>query len=81
MGAQRIFIDGNGLLYRASNAAAAPPAAGPRAYREILQQLIEGLYREHLTTMLSDELGTHSQTPILVSLTLAVCLSIEKPPI
>src|SRR5580692_2529682 len=43
MGAQRIFIDGVGLLYQAANAGAAAPATGPASYREILQQLIEGL--------------------------------------
>ncbi|MGA2411885.1 MAG: ATPase domain-containing protein, partial [Candidatus Binataceae bacterium] len=61
MGAQRIFIDGVGLLYQAANAAAAP-AVGPASYREILQQLIEGLNREHLTAMLSHEIGTHSES-------------------
>ncbi len=55
IGAQRIFIDGIGLLRQASGAALT--AAGPGSYREILQQLIEGLNREHLTAMLSHELG------------------------
>jgi len=56
MGAQRIFIDGVGLLSQNSSATALP-AIGPGSYREILQQLIEGLNREHLTAMLSHELA------------------------
>jgi len=60
MGAQRIFIDGIGLLCQAANAAAATPANGPASYRVILQQLIEGLNREHLTAMLSHEIGSHT---------------------
>jgi circadian clock protein KaiC len=62
MGAQRIFIDGIGLLYRASSGAALP--SGPGSYREVLQQLIEGLNREHLTAMLSHEICAYpdSQT-------------------
>jgi circadian clock protein KaiC len=57
IGAQRIFIDGIGLLYQPSSAGAALPAIGPGSYRDILQQLIEGLNREHLTAILSHELG------------------------
>jgi circadian clock protein KaiC len=57
MGAQRIFIDGIGLLGQATHAAAALPAIGPGSYRDTLQQLIEGLNREHLTAVLSHELG------------------------
>jgi circadian clock protein KaiC len=53
MGAQRIFVDGVGLL---------DPALGDRdssrgAYRELLQQLIESLNQENLTTILSLERG------------------------
>jgi len=59
MGAQRIFIDGIGLLRQASNGGAAETANGHGSYRETLQQLIEGLTREHLTTMLSHELGEY----------------------
>jgi circadian clock protein KaiC len=58
IGAQRIFIDGVGLLRQAVNAAAPLAATGAGSYREVLQQLIEGLNREHLTAMLSHELGT-----------------------
>ena len=60
MGAQRIFIDGIGLLGQAIHAAAAP-AVGPGSYRDAVQQLIEGLNREHLTAMLSHELGDWSE--------------------
>ena len=59
MGAQRIFIDGIGLLRQASNGGAVETATGHGSYRETLQQLIEGLNREHLTTMLSQELGEY----------------------
>jgi circadian clock protein KaiC len=62
MGAQRIFIDGIGLLCQAANASTATPATGPASYREILQQLIEGINREHLTAMLSHEIGSHSES-------------------
>jgi len=61
MGAQRIFIDGVGLLSQTSNVPAALPAIGPGSYRDTLQQLIEGLNREHLTAMLSHELGDCSE--------------------
>src|SRR5580658_10115281 len=61
MGAQRIFIDGIGLLCQAANAGAALPITGPGSYREVLQQLIEGLNREHLTTMLAHELGAYPE--------------------
>ena len=57
--AQRIFIDGIGLLRQAPNAAG-PTAGGPGSYREVLQQLIEALNRERLTAMLSLELGPSS---------------------
>jgi circadian clock protein KaiC len=52
MGAQRMFVDGIGLLN--------PGPAGSnstRGYRELLQQLLESLNREHLTALLSLELG------------------------
>ena len=53
MGAQRIFVDGIGLLNR--------DVGGSNderiGYRELLQQLIESLNRENLTAILSLELG------------------------
>jgi circadian clock protein KaiC len=61
LGARRLFIDGIGLLHRASNPGAPTPASGPGSYRETLQQLIEALNREHLTTVLSHELGASSE--------------------
>src|ERR1700733_6608799 len=60
IGAQRIFIDGIGLLRHANSAA--PPVSGAGSYRELLQQLIEGLNREHLTAVLSHELGAHAES-------------------
>jgi circadian clock protein KaiC len=39
-------------------------ASGPSSFRETLQQLIEGLNREHLTAMLSHELGTHEESQL-----------------
>jgi circadian clock protein KaiC len=57
IGAQRIFIDGVGLLN--------PPYPGglpqpPRnaTYRDVLQQIIESLSREKLTAMISHETGS-----------------------
>src|SRR6202035_4394663 len=49
IGAQRIFVDGIGLL----NPALTKSSAGRAAYRELLQQLIESFNREKLTAMLS----------------------------
>ena len=57
MGAQRIFIDGIGLLRETANIPGAAPATGPGSYRELLQELIEALNRENLTAMLSHESG------------------------
>jgi circadian clock protein KaiC len=57
IGAQRIFIDGIGLLCQPSSAGAALPAVGPGSYRDTLQQLIEGLNRERLTAVLSREIS------------------------
>jgi len=62
MRAQRIFIDGIGLLRHDANAGIPPTASGPGSYREVLQQLIEGLHREHLTAMLSHELSSHGES-------------------
>jgi circadian clock protein KaiC len=53
MGAQRIFIDGIGLLRSSVG-----DHARRGAFRELLQQLMESLNRENLTAMLSLEVGT-----------------------
>ena len=58
MGAQRIFIDGIGLMRSASVNGGPPPMTGAGSYRELLQQVIEGLNRENLTAMLSQEMGS-----------------------
>jgi circadian clock protein KaiC len=57
MGAQRIFIDGIGLLRHASAHGGSAPVEGAGSYRELLQQVIEGLSRENLTAMFSHEVG------------------------
>jgi circadian clock protein KaiC len=68
IGAQRIFVDGIGLLNPALNKS----DVGRGAYRELLQQLIESFHREKLTAMLSlelcgspDALGTAEMTDFL----------------
>jgi len=53
MGAQRIFVDGIGLL----NLGLSARDSVHGGYRELLQQLIESLNRENLTAMLSLEVG------------------------
>src|ERR1700733_4598767 len=58
IGAQRIFIDGIGLLKQAYSGVPAQPSM-PGSYRELLQQFIEALSREKLTAMLSHEIGTY----------------------
>jgi circadian clock protein KaiC len=54
--AQRIFIDGVGLLRPITTNPL--PWNGPGSYRELLQQLLEGLRRENLTAMFSHEFGS-----------------------
>ncbi|WP_321476186.1 ATPase domain-containing protein [uncultured Paludibaculum sp.] len=44
-------------------------AAGPGSYREALQQLIEGLNRVQLTTMLSHEIGSYPDTLLTLEAT------------
>jgi circadian clock protein KaiC len=62
MGVRRIFIDGIGLLYPAANIGNAIgiglPRSGPGSYRELLQQLLEGLSRGNMTAMFSHEVGS-----------------------
>ena len=53
MGAQRIFVDGVGLL----NTNLVDSNFVHRTYRELLQQLIESLSRENLAAMFSLEIG------------------------
>lgn len=62
IGAQRIFIDGVGILDQIS------PGGGPepRLYRDVLHQLIESLGREKLTAVLSHELGSHPKSLAMV---------------
>jgi len=59
IGAQRMFIDGLALLRTVSNGANGTPGNGLAAYRELLQQLFEGLQHENLTAMLSHEVSAH----------------------
>ena len=54
IGAQRIFIDGIGLLHQ-SLSGGQSLSARPPTYRDLLQQFIESLNRENLTVMLSHE--------------------------
>ena len=53
IGAQRMFIDGLSLLRTVSNGGNGAPGNGLAAYRELLQQVLEGLQRENLTAMLA----------------------------
>ena len=65
MGAQRIFVDGIGLLNRDVGG-----ISGERGgYRELLQQLIESLNRENLTAILSLELGSAPNSIATVEMT------------
>jgi archaellum biogenesis ATPase FlaH len=59
IGAHRIFIDGIGLLSQASQSGVPRREAKPDTFRELLQQVIEALSRENLTTMLSHETGSY----------------------
>ncbi len=62
IGAQRIFIDGIGLLAHLFHTGAPEQTARQGAYRELLQQIIEALGREKLTAVLSHEVGTSVET-------------------
>ncbi len=55
IGAQRIFIDGIGLLGQPSSVTVPSVVARPSTYRDLLQQFIESLNRENLTVVLSHE--------------------------
>src|SRR5471030_1311142 len=63
MGAKRIFIDGIGLL-RPASLNGSLTGASAASYRDLLQQLIEGLNRENLTAILSHEVGTIPESQI-----------------
>ncbi len=58
IGAKRIFIDGIGLLRHSANQGSQPEQPRQATYRDMLQQFLEALYRENLTTMLSHESGS-----------------------
>ena len=56
MGAQRLFIDGLSLLRTVSPRSTGATATGTEGhYRQLLQQLLQGLQREQLTALLSHE--------------------------
>src|SRR5262249_39134691 len=59
IGAQRLFIDGLSLLRTATNGGNGANHNGLAAYRELLQQLLEGLQRENLTAMLAHEVSAY----------------------
>jgi circadian clock protein KaiC len=59
IGAQRLFIDGLSLLRTVPNGANGAHGNGLASYRELLQQLIEGLQRESLTAMLAHEVSAY----------------------
>jgi circadian clock protein KaiC len=63
IGAQRIFIDGIGLLRRAANGNPMPPS-GPGSYRDVLHQLIEALNRENMTAMFSHRIGAYAESQL-----------------
>jgi circadian clock protein KaiC len=60
IGASRIFIDGISLLRAMPNGNGSNGDAA-HSYRELLQQLIEGLQRENLTAMLSHEVISRNE--------------------
>jgi circadian clock protein KaiC len=66
MGVRRIFIDGIGLLYPPANIGNAIGGgltrSGPGSYRELLQQLLEGLHRGNMTAILSHEVGSFDES-------------------
>ncbi|PSM45572.1 hypothetical protein C7Y66_29630 [Chroococcidiopsis sp. CCALA 051] len=62
LGARRIFIDSIALLRpTASNGNSALPANGSGSYRELLQQIIEGLDREGITPLFAHERALHGE--------------------
>ncbi|MBV9122778.1 MAG: AAA family ATPase [Planctomycetes bacterium] len=72
IGAARIFIDGISLLRTVPNHlnnANGPQAEGMSCYRELLQQLIEGLQRENLTALFSHEVTAVEQQAFALEVT------------
>jgi circadian clock protein KaiC len=63
MGAKRIFIDSIGLLNRLNWEDQEGPVIRGKSYRELLQQLIMGLQREGLFTILAHEMNTGGDEP------------------
>src|ERR1700733_9700314 len=64
IGAQRIFIDGIGLLAQSAPAGLVPQAGSASLYRVLLQQFIEALGRENLTVLLSHEIPSYADSQI-----------------
>src|SRR5450755_4522961 len=62
MGAKRIFIDSIGLLAKVLGDGRVKQSTAETSYRELLQQLFRGLRGAGLTTMLSHEAGTSSDS-------------------
>ena len=64
MGARRIFLDSIALLRAANGPTPSPVFNGPGSYRALLQQLLDGLRREHLTGLLAHETGVHGEATL-----------------
>jgi len=69
IGAQRIFIDGIGLLRAEVNNSHNGAGNERGGYRELLQHLIENLHRENLTAMLSHEVAADGQPALTLEVT------------
>jgi circadian clock protein KaiC len=72
MGAARIFIDGISLLRTVTNNinnAGESNGNGVSSYRQVLQQLLEGLQRENLTAILSHEFTAIEQQAFALEVT------------
>jgi circadian clock protein KaiC len=69
MGAKRFFIDSIALLRPVGTANGRETLGnGVGSYREVLQQLLEGLRREKLTAVLAHESGTHSESAVTLEI-------------
>ena len=76
MGAQRLFIDGISLLRTVStqvNNGHEGDMNGVGSYRQLLQLLLEGMQREHLTAMLSHEVTAVEQQAFALEVTEFLC--------